>query len=206
MYLSKLFIDFKRPKNIYQIHQDLWSLFPNQDDKARSFLFRVEQLQAGSGASILMQSEIEPVAGNEHVTLLATRKYPLTVLKNQRLRFLLVANPVKTVKDQKERKNQKGVIKSNRVPLITENDQQNWIERKLQSWAQLDSVMIHPCPPLYFYKKDEQKPKGYAGKIVPVTFEGVLIVREPDTIIEQVKQGIGPAKAFGCGLLSLARI
>ena len=206
MYLSKLFIDFKRPKNIYQIHQDLWSLFPDQDDKARSFLFRVEQHQTGVGASILMQSEIEPIAGNEHVNLLVTREYPLTVLKNQRLRFLLVANPVKTVKDQQERKNKKGVIKSNRVPLIKEEDQQNWMERKLQSWAQLDSLLIRPCPPLYFYKKDEQNSKGYGGKIVPIAFEGILTVQEPDKFIEQVKQGIGPAKAFGCGLLSLARI
>ena len=204
MYLSKVFIDFKKPKNIYQIHQDLWTLFPGQDDKARSFLFRVEQQQAGVGASILMQSEIAPSAGNEQVNLLATRELPLTLIKNQRLRFLLVANPVKTIKDQQQRKNQKGVIKSNRVPLIKEEERQNWLERKLQSWAQLDSLIIRPCPPLYFYKKDLQK--GYSGKIVSIAFEGVLTVQEPDKFIEQVKQGIGPAKAFGCGLLSLARI
>ncbi len=206
MYLSKVFIDFKRPKNIYQIHQDLWTTFPGQDDKARNFLFRVEQQQAGVGASILMQSEIAPSAGNEQVNLLATREFPLTIIKNQRLRFLLVANAVKTIKDQQERKNKKGVIKSNRVPLIKEEDQQNWLERKLQSWAQLDSLLIRPCPSLYFYKKDVQSSKGYGGKIVPVAFEGILTVKEPHKFIEQVKQGIGPAKAFGCGLLSLARI
>lgn len=206
MYLSKVFIDFRKPKNIYQIHQDLWTLFPDQDDKARSFLFRVEQQQAGVGASILMQSEIAPSVANEHVNLLATREFPLTIIKNQRLRFLLVANPVKTIKDQQERKNKKGVVKSNRVPLINEDDRQNWLERKLQSWAQLDSLLIRPCPSLYFYKKDVQNSKGYGGKIVPVAFEGILTVREPDGFIEQIKQGIGPAKAFGCGLLSLARI
>jgi CRISPR system Cascade subunit CasE len=205
MYLSKLFIDFKRPKNIYQIHQDLWALFPDQDDKLRTFLFRVEQQQAGVGASILMQSEIAPSAGNEHVNLLATRDFPLAIIKNQRLRFLLVANPVKTIKDQQERKNKKGVVKSNRVPLINEDDRQNWLERKLQPWAQLDSLIIRPCPPLYFYKKDQQSSKGYGGKIVPVAFEGVLTVQEPDAFIERVKNGIGPAKAFGCGLLSVAR-
>ncbi|WP_020161334.1 type I-E CRISPR-associated protein Cas6/Cse3/CasE [Methylobacter marinus] len=206
MHLSKVFIDFRKPKNIYQIHQDLWTLFPGQEDKARSFLFRVEQQQAGAGASILMQSEIAPSAGNEQIKLLGTREYPLTVLKGQRLRFLLIANPVKTIKDQRERKNKKGVIKSNRVPLIKEEDQQNWLERKLQSSAQIDSLMIRPCHPMYFYKKDQENPKGYGGKIVPVTFEGILIVQEPDTLTQQVKQGIGPAKAFGCGLLSVARI
>ncbi len=205
MYLSKVFIDFRKPKTIYQIHQDLWLLFPGQDDKPRRFLFRVEQQQAGVGASILMQSEMAPSSVNEQIKLLGTREYPLSVPKNQRLRFLLVANPVKTIKDQQERKNSKGVIKSNRVPLIKEEDQKNWIERKLQTWAQLDSLLVRPCPPLYFYKRDGQRPKGHGGKIVPVAFEGVLTVQEPDMFMEQIKQGIGPAKAFGCGLLSVAR-
>ncbi len=205
MYLSKVFIDFRKPKNIYQIHQDLWSLFPDQDDKSRKFLFRIEQQQAGVGASILMQSEIVPSSVNEQIKLLGTREYPLSVFKNQRLRFLLIANPVKTIKDQQERKNKKGVIKSNRVPLVKEDEQQNWMERKMQSWAQLDSLRIHPCHPMYFYKRGLEN-KGYGGKIVPVTFEGVITVQEPDELINQVKQGIGPAKAFGCGLLSLARI
>lgn len=206
MHLSKVFIDFRKPKNIYQIHQDLWTLFPGQDDKARSFLFRVEQHQAGVGASILMQSEIAPSAGNEQIKLLGTREYPLSVLQGQRLRFLLIANPVKTIKDQRERKNKKGVIKSNRVPLIKEEEQQNWLERKLRSWALLDNLLIRPCHPMYFYKKDRENSKEYGGKIVPVAFEGILTVQVPDEFIEQIKQGIGPAKAFGCGLLSVARI
>jgi len=77
---------------------------------------------------------------------------------------------------------------------------------QLQSSVQLDSLLIRPCPPLYFYKNNKQTSKSYGGKIVPIAFEGVLTVQEPDEFIEQVKQGIGPAKAFGCGLLSLARI
>ncbi len=204
MYLSKVFIDFKKPKNIYQIHQDLWKLFPNQNKQARSFLFRVEQ-QAGVGATILLQSELAPSPIKEPISLLGVREYPLSLVKNQRLRFLLAANPVKKIKDQIERKNQKGDVKSNRVPLISEEDQQHWLERKLEAWAQLDSLVIRPCQPLYFFKRDEGHSKGHGGKIVPVAFEGVLTIREPNLSIEQIKQGIGPAKAFGCGLLSVAR-
>lgn len=206
MYLSKVVIDFRKPKSIYQIHQDLWTLFPNQDGKARSFLFRVEQQQAGVGATILMQSQIAPSIESEYIKLLGQREYSLPIHRHQRLRFLLVANPIKTIKDQRERQNKKGIIKSNRVPLTKEEDQQNWLKRKLQPCAQLDSLLIRPCPPLYFYKKGGENAKGYGGKIVPVAFEGVLIVQETDMFINQVKQGVGPAKAFGCGLLSIARI
>ena len=204
MYLSKVFINFKKPKNIYQIHQDLWSLFPNQEDQDRSFLFRVEQ-QVGLGASILLQSELKPIVVNKHTNLLAVRDYPISVQENQKFRFLLVANPIKTIKDEKARLNKKGLVKSNRVPLIKEEEQENWLARKLCSWAKLESLVIRPCHPLYFYKKDEEQ-KGYGGKIVPVAFEGVFNLQNPDEMIKNLKTGIGPAKAFGCGLLSISKL
>jgi CRISPR system Cascade subunit CasE len=38
-----------------------------------------------------------------------------------------------------------------------------------------------------------------------VCFEGVIEVTEPDLMCRTVSAGIGPAKAFGFGLLSLAK-
>jgi CRISPR-associated protein Cas6/Cse3/CasE subtype I-E len=37
-----------------------------------------------------------------------------------------------------------------------------------------------------------------------VQFDGYLQVIDPDKLLTALRQGIGPAKAFGCGLLSLA--
>jgi len=45
-----------------------------------------------------------------------------------------------------------------------------------------------------------------AGKIQPVRFQGILQVVNPGALQETTIKGIGPAKSFGCGLLSLARI
>lgn len=42
--------------------------------------------------------------------------------------------------------------------------------------------------------------------ISPVLFEGRLEVVDADLLRQTVAQGIGPAKAYGCGLLSLARV
>ncbi len=36
-------------------------------------------------------------------------------------------------------------------------------------------------------------------------FEGVLVVRDPPRFVEQVANGFGPQKAFGCGLMLLRR-
>jgi len=38
-----------------------------------------------------------------------------------------------------------------------------------------------------------------------VCYQGVLRVADADLLRETVSKGIGPAKVFGCGLLSLAR-
>ena len=38
-----------------------------------------------------------------------------------------------------------------------------------------------------------------------VRFNGLLQVTDPEKLMQAVRNGIGPAKAFGFGLLSLAR-
>jgi CRISPR system Cascade subunit CasE len=39
-----------------------------------------------------------------------------------------------------------------------------------------------------------------------VTYEGRLVVTAPDVLRERLLCGIGPAKAYGCGLLTLAPV
>jgi CRISPR system Cascade subunit CasE len=196
MYLSKVFIAFQKPKNIYQIHQDLWATLDHQPQR---FLYRIEQQRAGYGAEILLQSTEEPKT-TELATIMATRDYSPKLFENQQLRFLLIANPVKTVKDDRQRQNSKGEIKSCRVSLLKEEEQQAWLARKLVGLAMLDSLIIRPCEPLYFYKKGIS-----GGKIIPVAFEGILTVQNPDNLQKIMLKGIGAAKAFGCGLLSIAK-
>jgi len=85
---------------------------------------------------------------------------------------------------------------------LHEEQQQAWLERKLQAFAQLETLIVQPEPVLYFRKAKE----GRSGKIQTVMFDGVLTVTDAEAFNSQVTKGIGPAKAFGCGLLSLARI
>jgi CRISPR system Cascade subunit CasE len=117
---------------------------------------------------------------------------------------MLVANPVKTCKDQDEnqnpRLNKKGEVKTCRIPLLKEEQQREWLQRKLLGAATLQALTLRPNLPLYFRKKGETP-----GKIVTVTFEGVLLVNEPNQMQSLMVTGIGPAKGFGCGLLSVAR-
>jgi len=204
MYLSKIHIPWQQAKNPYQLHQALWRLFPGHEDAEREFLFRVEQMQNGVGANVLLQSALQPQTCEQSPLILAQRDYVFNVQNGQRLRFRLRANPIKTIKDNSKgtvEKNGKTFTKTVRVPLLHEEQQQAWLERKLQDFAQLETLIVQPEPVLYFRKAKE----GRSGKIQTVMFDGVLTVIDAEAFNHQTAQGIGPAKAFGCGLLSLAK-
>lgn len=200
MFLSKIMISGAACRNPYEIHRSLWKLFPEDADADRDFLFRVGQSDRNR-AEILMQSIREPVISSNAVQILAFKEFPLSLKAGQRLRFMLIANPIKMINDERGRKNTEGEPKKCRVPLVREDDQRGWIERKLLDTASIESIVIDPIFPLRFRKGKEDR----AGKIKPISFQGILKVEEPENMMELVRKGIGPAKAFGCGLLSLAR-
>lgn len=205
MFLSKVHIPWQQAKNPYQFHQALWKLFPGYEDAERDFLFRVEQFQSGVGAQVLLQSAIKPEGNQQSPMLLAQREFALSIPSGQRLRFRLRANPIKTIKDSSKgtvMKKGKTFTKTVRVPLLHEEQQQVWLERKLQDFAQLETLIVQPEPVTYFRKAKEDR----SGKIQTVLFDGIMTVTDPAEFEAQVLQGIGPAKAFGCGLLSVARV
>lgn len=201
MYLSKILITGSACRNPYETHRTLWELFPVDAAADRDFLFRVEKSD-GRQAEILMQSIRKPALNYKEARVIAGREYALSLRPEQTLRFLLVANPVKTIDDEKGRTNAKGEVKKCRVPLIDDEAQRTWLGRKLENSASLVSLIIDKKLPLYFRKHRDNR----AGKIQPVIFQGVIKVQNPDALHELIQSGIGPAKAFGCGLLSLARM
>jgi CRISPR system Cascade subunit CasE len=200
MYLSKVLIKGAACRNPYEIHKELWKLFSYDADADRDFLFRIEHAEHNA-AEILMQSCRQPEQSYPTVRVLACKEYSFSLQRDQQLRFLLVANPVKTIKDENGRINAKGGPKSCRVPLVREEERHAWIARKFQGAAILETLFIDPVFPLRFRKDKEER----TGKIQPVSFKGTLKVKEPMILHELIKKGIGPGKAFGCGLLSLAR-
>jgi CRISPR system Cascade subunit CasE len=200
MYLSKILINGPACRNPYEIHRVLWKLFLEDADANRDFLFRVGHSDRNH-AEVLMQSKKKPERSSVEVKILAWKEFPLTLHAGQRLRFFLTANPIKTINDESGRTKADGETKKCRVPLIREEDQRVWIERKFQNAASFETLIIDPVFPLRFRKGKEDR----AGKIQPVSFQGILNVKTPEEMTELVQNGIGPAKAFGCGLLSLAR-
>ncbi|OQX04524.1 MAG: type I-E CRISPR-associated protein Cas6/Cse3/CasE [Thiothrix lacustris] len=198
MYLSRLLLTGEQLHNPYEIHRTLWLAFPDAAEQSRDFLFRVEQ-RASRQVQVLVQSQRQPAANVENARLLASKSLELNLLEGSQLRFMLMANPVKTIADEQGRLDSKGEVKKCRVPLIKEEEQIAWLKRKLEGAALVNIVEIEKQLPLHFRKGS--KP----GKIQPYAFKGVLQVVDAQALQDLLQQGIGHAKAFGCGLLSLAR-
>ncbi len=198
MFLSQIEFDRAAARDPYQWHRALWKLFPGRDEAARDFLFRVEEGAARGPTRVLLQSAVRPESA-ERVRVLACREYALALSPGRGLRFRLLANPVRTIKDADGRLNHRGEIKSCRVPLIREEEQLAWLARKLEGGARLLASACSGLPPLYFRKKD------HPGKLATCLFDGVLEVTDAERFGELIRCGVGPGKAFGCGMLSLAR-
>lgn len=207
MFLSRVEIPWEFARNPYNLHRQLWKLFPGEEKETRSndeelrqgFLFRIEDSSTGRPARLLVQSRRAPEIASGLV-LVGTREIQPQPVAGQRLVFLLTANPVKTITDaQRDAKPSKRSEKC-RVPLIKEEDQREWIARKLASACEIEAAKVLPHAPIYFRKGNR------GGKLVTATFEGVMRVRNPDILITTMENGIGPAKAFGCGLLLVRRL
>ena len=130
MYLSKVIIARAWSRDLYQLHQGLWHLFPNRPDAARDFLFHVEKRNTPEGCHVLLQSAQMPVS-TAVATVIKTKQVEFQLQVGVPLYFRLRANPIKTILDNQKRLDSKGNIKRCRVPLIKEAEQIAWLQRKL---------------------------------------------------------------------------
>ena len=124
MFLSLCTLKSLKPIDYYQLHKDLWRLFPNLDSsnlQRSPFFYRVENPHEKDHKKILLQSLIKPVCDDLcsqrlKIDLKQTKNLnsSLSDLKaNQELRFFIRAYPSKKLKKDSKSSNRGDV----RVPL-----------------------------------------------------------------------------------------
>ena len=172
----------------YAWHRWLWKAFPDRDGQAREFLSRADRSE--DFYEVLLLSPEAP-------TTLArgtweTRPVAPTFLEHNRYAFALRVNP--TVK----KKNESNAKNGRRVALRRHEELHAWIERKAQGAGfAIDAIQFDPPVDQPFRKS------GVRGKHARVDFRGLLSVRDRAAFRNAYRHGIGPAKAFGFGLLLL---
>jgi CRISPR system Cascade subunit CasE len=130
-----------------------------------------------------------------------TKTIPDDYFQYARYRFSLLANPTKKLRVD----NPDGTRKKNgrRTPIVKREELLTWLQRKAKSGGfsvDPDSLRILPRGREFFHKP------GAHGAHNAIEFQGELVVRDPAQFRATVATGIGSAKAFGFGLLTIAPI
>ena len=211
MYLSKLTLNpYSRQVqrelgDPYQLHRTIMRGFPMALPEDERVLYRLDVAPRDNALSLLVQSSYQPdwtplLDADRGQYLLEPPSPPKTFKLSFEiggiLRFRLRANP--TVKKQREEHRN-----GNRVPLVHEEAQIEWLKRKGQQHGfQVLQVQVSGKDELSGWKKDD----GQTHKLqfYAVQFDGILQVTDPAKLVAAVETGIGSAKGFGFGLLSLA--
>lgn len=147
------------------------------------------------------------------------RQWEPVLHAGQQFHFLLQANPVRKVGNNA--RDTKGVPlsaewKGSRVPVPAgEEHLRDWLERRAEPrWTPPPNgqgrppgfrvVQVTSMQPGYVYFKPSAGAK--TQRLFSTRYEGVLEVTNPGSFRDTLIRGIGPAKAFGFGLLSIRKI
>jgi CRISPR system Cascade subunit CasE len=160
--------------------------------------------------TVLVQSVSEPdwnLLPKGYSFPIQSNSFSLEFIQGQSFQFRLVANPTKKEKREGRKQGRRQALPDFQ-PLQTENDEltpaQAWLRRKGEQhgfeilWAISEAFWLGPGV-------NESVAQKQSLPLYGVRFEGILRVIEPEKFILGIREGIGSAKAFGFGLLSLAR-
>ncbi len=204
--------------NAYREHQHLWRLFDTDPDAERDFLFRREQ-PAGGFPRFYLLSRREP-RHDDKVWQIETKAYRPAVHAGQQLAFSLRVNPTVSRRDAQGRQVRHDVVMdlkhhmgfkempADERPLLAELIQQaglEWLQKRAERHGfsfspgelRVEGYQQHRAS-----KKGGKKPIRYST----LDFTGLLTVADAGLFQQALTKGIGPAKAFGCGLLLVRRL
>jgi len=189
----------------YRIHQALWNLFEPDPEAGRDFLYRQEG--KADELAFLMLSRREPGNG-DGLWQVQTKTYAPRLKAGQRLAFSIRINPVvkrrddagrqhrhDLVMDLKKNKPDSGASQAERVQLAA----QQWLAARQRQYGfeLAEETVIGEA-----YRQWRFRGKG--GNEISFSSmdcSGYLAVTDAARFESALMNGVGPAKAFGCGLL-----
>lgn len=189
---------------------------PHRDPSAEGrILWRLDQQTdpRRSQALLYLVSPHEPdlthiaeVAGRPTTQSWLTRPYqPLLdqLTTGQRWAFRLTANPTYSKPPAPGHRDQRG----QRLGHVTIAQQTHWLLTRTEACGFTIAPTTDKEPDVAIRHRHNHKftRHGSTVTIAAATFEGILDVTDPAALRHALTHGIGPAKSYGCGLLTLAR-
>jgi len=194
----------------YEHHRLIWRLFPGSQEQPRDFLFRIDQERAFLRALVL--SERTPV-DQDGTWRIETKSFTPRLRAGQRLEFSLRVNPVVTTRGADGRSSRHDVVmhakkQAHDIGSGLEESESERVQRVANEWLNgraeragfsiiAGSVNAERYLQHRLYRRRGVPPVRFSS----VDLSGVLTVNDPGCLIGAITSGIGPCKAFGCGLL-----
>lgn len=201
----------------YHVHRQLWTLFADSDDRRRDFLYRQEQISAA--LVFFAVSERRP-HDDRGLWRIETKRYEPTLKRDQRLAFVLRANPVRSRRDASSKQRRHDVVMEGKTRLKHERGLESdrpllpeIIQREGYAWlasraARHGFAINEGEVRIDGYRQHRwfKSGTGHQVRISTVEITGVLTVTDPERFAEALYRGLGPAKGLGCGLLMVRPI
>lgn len=204
-------------RDSYALHKAVMSMFPSDVGpsarKSLGILHRLDLREGGRTAELLLQSKVLPRIEQLPPTFLegpraieSTELAPLLerVIPGAHFRFRLRANPTRKISTKSSPEG----VRSNgkRVPVRGDEERAVWLARKLlEGGMRLAESSAGPwllqLPEGLQYGN---RKNGNGTTHEAHLFEGILEVIDAEKARNTILVGVGPGKAFGFGLLSLA--
>lgn len=189
----------------YGMHQWLWKFFDTDPDAARDFIFRrhdVDHLPR-----VYVVSSRPPLTSSQDWEV-RTRPYDPQLRSGQRLSFVLCANPVVSKKGMDGKSRRHDVVmqaKRDRTDPITMSTAA-LVEEACLLWLSARAPkagfeLVGATVGAYRQQEASKRGSGNAIRFSSVEFAGELVVRDPAAFQRTLREGLGHAKAFGCGLM-----
>ena len=185
----------------YYIHKLLWDAFNDKKSKDQPipFLYRILKADQRGYIHCLVQSSIQPIWSNidDHkLEVLETKMADFIVKRDDRFYFRLEASPIFN-------KSQGGIVRGKKIPMLKNNLTIAWLHKK----ADNGGFEIHELvsnSQLIKVRKDTAI-GALDIKLSNCNFDGYLTVNDPVKFVTMLKNGIGPKKSFGFGLLTIGK-
>lgn len=208
-------------KGPYEQHQWLWQFLPNDPEASRDFLFR--RRDGGDKSPGFYVVSKRPLKAINEFWQVNIREYDPQLSVGQRLSFDLRANPVISHKvNNKPRRDD--VVMHEKKKLLKERGLQRWsewhdddpekpllydlVQSTCTRWLESRSVRVGFNLVNESVRVDGYAQQGAENKDLQfsiVDFSGELEITDVNIFQRTLFEGIGPAKAFGCGLMLVKR-
>lgn len=225
MFLTRLYLNPQRAAsrkaagNVNRLHAQVLNAF-GPDTPAKHPLWRLDRektrhtLYVVSSTTPDMRAFHEEYGWENHPSVTADYSPRLDSLtEGQQWAFRLTANPVHTVEYPNEppvvktiNGADKSFVKTRRIPHETRSHQLAWLNNQKAKHNGFKVLGEPTTTPLTVNRFSKTNGSSHAVTIASTTFDGFLEVTDSVALREALTGGIGRARAYGCGLMTIAPV